>query len=242
MGDGLMLARNYLIYEDVSTKDFNIWISGEGIFDAPERNLEFVAVPGRNGSLTVDKGSFKNIKLEYPAFIPQEFKRNMESFRAKIRALTGYHKLEDTYTPDYYRMAALVDDFKPVPSQLYVAGEFRIVFNCKPQRFLKTGDEWQTVTSGTALLNPTPYTAKPLLRVWGTGTFYVGSVPVQITSTTDYTDIDCELQDAYRGLTNRNGYVKLLNGVFPTLPAGSTGITFSNTITRFDVMPKWWTI
>ena len=89
---------------------------------------------------------------------------------------------------------------------------------------------------------PTLYEAKPLIRVYGTGTVTVGSISVQITQSTDYTDIDCDIQNAYRGLTSRNAYMKLLtNNKFPTLPAGSTGITYTG-FSRVDIMPRWWTI
>lgn len=237
----MRIAHNYLIFGNVNTRDCGVWISGTGTFDAPERDISFVSVPGRNGSLTIDNGCFKNIKVQYPAFIPSDFQNKMADFRAKMRALPGYQRLEDTYTPDLFRMAVFVDAMKPKTTAANMAAEFNLDFNCKPQRYLKVGEEWVTVSSGDYLRNPTPYEALPILRVYGAGTFYVGGTPVQITESTDYTDIDCELQDAYRGLNNRNAYVKLLNGVFPSLPAGNTGITYTG-ITRIDVMPRWYTI
>lgn len=237
-----MRAHNYLLFGNVNTRDHGVWISGTETFDAPERDVSFVSVPGRNGSLTIDNGCFKNIKVSYPAFISKGFEERMAGFRAAMRSLPGYQRIEDTYTPDLFRMGVFVDSMKPKTTANNYAAEFTLTFNCKPQRFYKSGEEWRTVASGTTIANPTQYEALPIIRVYGTGTFYVGGVPVQITETTDYTDIDCELQDAYRGLTNRNGYVKLLNGVFPSLPPGNTGITYSGGITAIQIMPRWFTI
>ena len=45
---------NFLTFADKSTNDFGIWISGEGTYDAPERNVQEQEVAGRNGSLLFD--------------------------------------------------------------------------------------------------------------------------------------------------------------------------------------------
>ena len=54
--------------------------------------------------------------------------------------------------------------------------------------------------------------------------------------------IDCELQDAYSGSNNRNSTLTL-SGNFPELPAGRTVIAFTgSSVTRVEVIPRWYTI
>ena len=60
-----------LIYGDVDSSDYGIYISGEGVYDAPERAVEFVNVPGRNGAIALDQGRYENIKVTYPAMAQQ---------------------------------------------------------------------------------------------------------------------------------------------------------------------------
>lgn len=241
-----MISKNYLIFEDVNSNDYNVYISGSGTYDAPERNIEFVTVPGRNGSLTIDNGAFKNIIVKYPAFIPSEFDKNMANFRARMRRLTGYHRLEDTYDLDHYRMGVLVDNFNPKTTTLNRAADFQISFNCKPQRYLKSGEKVITFDTTGTIQNPTWYEATPLIRVYGTeGSFSIGAqtvtiLPPETGESRDYIDIDCELQDAYRGLNNMNKKIVLNNG-FPVLPAGNSGIRI-NGLTRLEITPRWWTI
>ena len=52
---------NYLTYGGRSTKEFNVWISGTGTFNAPERDYTKEEIIGRNGDLTFDNGRYKNI-------------------------------------------------------------------------------------------------------------------------------------------------------------------------------------
>ena len=136
------MTRNSIIFGGINSADFNVWISGSSAFSAPERDVEFVSVPGRNGDLLIDNGRWNNIQLTYPAFIPKGFDDLVDDFRTEIMKLRGYQKLEDTYHPDEYRMASFNYGLNPKNISAFLrSGEFDLTFNCKPQRFLKSGDE-----------------------------------------------------------------------------------------------------
>ena len=54
-------------------EEFGIVCSGSSTFAAPERDVTVVDIPGRNGTLTIDNGRYKNITITYPAAVPREF-------------------------------------------------------------------------------------------------------------------------------------------------------------------------
>jgi phage-related protein len=121
------------------------------------------------------------------------------------------------------------------------AGEFDLTFNCKPQRFLKSGEEsipYKNHT-GTILLNETGQIAKPLLRVYGTGSFRINESRLTISAANVYTDIDCELMDAYKGSDNRNQYV---SGTFPELLPGENRIYTESLLDFLYITPRWWVL
>ena len=130
-----------LTFGGVNTADYGIYLTGAGTFSAPERDVEYVAVPGRNGDLLIDNGRWRNIEVTYPANIPREFEYRLPEYRARICAKRGYQRLEDTYHPDEYRMASFTSGLQPKPTPLNNGGQFDLVFNCKPQRYLKSGDK-----------------------------------------------------------------------------------------------------
>ena len=135
------MAKNNLIFGGIDSADYNVWISGSDAFSAPERDVEYVSVPGRNGDLVIDNGKWNNIRITYPAFIPKGFESQIDNFRSEMMKLTGYHRLEDSYHPDEFRMASFSYGISPSRIGAFLRnGEFPLTFNCKPQRFLKSGE------------------------------------------------------------------------------------------------------
>ena len=56
-------------FNGVNSRTYGVYITGQGVFNAPERNVEMVEIPGRNGAYALDKGNFNNIEVTYPASI-----------------------------------------------------------------------------------------------------------------------------------------------------------------------------
>lgn len=235
--------RNWITYNGKSFLDFGVFISGSGTYNAAERDVDTVTIPGRNGELTIDKGRYKNVPLKYPAFIVSNFDANIEGLRNFLLSQKGFQRLEDTYHPEEFRLARISGEFvaKPI-SELY-AGEFDLEFDCYPQRFLKEGEQVVEITAATTLKSRFLTEAKPLIRAHGTGTFTISGVTVQITTANGYTDIDCDLQEAYKDTlaTNCNANIVLTSGAFPILYPGDNAITL-NGITKLEITPRWWVL
>lgn len=234
---------NYLTFAGRSTHEFGIMISGEGTYNSPERNVEKEEVPGRNGDLLFDRGNFKNIEVAYPAFIKLGMPEKARDFFNYAASLIGYQRLEDTYHPYEYRMARFISKVK-VETIGYMnrGGEFDIEFDCKPQRFLKSGEDPVEFTSNGTIYNRTLFNAKPLLRIYGTGagTVGIGSETITISSISSYVDIDCEIMDAYKGATNCNGNVSFTDDI--VLRPGEVGVSMTGNITKVVITPRWYII
>ena len=172
-------------FDGEDSKDYGVYISGEAVFNAPERAVDMVEIPGRSGAYALDQGRFENIEVRYPAGIAADnetdFASGISALRNFLASRRGYCRLEDEYNPDEYRLAVYKSGLEVTPAQLK-AGEFEIVFDCMPQRFLKSGETAQTVTSGGTLTNPTYFPAAPLLQVWGYGGFTINGQALEIIS------------------------------------------------------------
>jgi len=173
-----------LIFGDVISSDYGIYISGEGVFNAPRRDAEMISIPGRNGTYLLDHNRFDNIVVAYPAHCVAD---NMDEFRSKLRdyrnalsAKRGYQRLSDTINGDEYRMASFIDGFDSEPIGFSLASTFELKFNCKPQRFLKIGEIETPVSSGGIITNPTLFESHPLLLVDGYGEFDINGEKISI--------------------------------------------------------------
>lgn len=208
---------NKLIFDGVDSTDFGVFISGEGAFDAPARRGEMISIPGRNGSLFMDEGVFENITVEYPAFIGTSYR---ELFRTKLgdlrSALTSrgnYKRLTDTYHPDEFRLGVYREGLEVDPQYLTRAGGFTLKFDCKPQRYLISGEVPRTFISNGTITNPTPFESSPLLKVTGNGTVAIGPYIFTVKNNLWTIFIDTEIMEAYLPagdlfpLTDENGEI-----------------------------------
>lgn len=234
---------NFLTFAGKSTNDYGIWISGEGTYGAPERNVQTQEVPGRNGNLLFDMGNFKNITVKYPAAIKMDMPSRLRDFVNYAGSQIGYQRLEDTYHPYEYRMAKFVSKMS-VDTAGYMnrSGKFNLEFDCKPQRFLKSGEDPIEFTASGKLYNRTEFEAKPLLRVYGSGagTVSIGFETISITAINEFVDIDCEIMDAFKGSTNCNRDVSFTDDII--LGVGENNIAFTGNITKVVITPRWWII
>jgi len=180
----MAVMQNSIIFGGIDSADFGIYIGGEGTFDAPKRDVEMISIPGRNGAFALDKGRFQNIEVTYSAFNHEPdlatFSAQLEGFRNAICSQKGYQRLTDTFHPDEYRMAAYIDGLEIKPIEYNTAATFDIKFNCKPQRYLTSGEEAIDVDSGDFITNPTLFEASPMLEVEGYGTIVMGGQDITI--------------------------------------------------------------
>ena len=235
-----------IIYNGRSSREFGLEVETFPDYQVPKRSYETVHVPGRNGDLLLDGGSWENGVRSYVVAIgsyEREYFEMANKVAEWLNSTTSYARLEDSYEPEYYRLAIYINEFSL--SNLYNhGGDATIEFNCKPQRFLKVGDEPIVISkSDTKIQNPTSFSSLPLIRLYGTGTgnLVVGTHRVTLSEVSDGLTIDSELQDAYNGTANKNSVISLENG-FPELGPGLTAIGYSGGITRVEVIPKWFTL
>lgn len=241
----MRLDENYFLFDGKKSNEFGVYCSGGGTFGSPARSIDEIDIPGRNGTIQVDKGKFENITVTYSCWISKDAnKEKLDSFRAWLLSKRGYKRLEDPYHPEEYRMAAYNSNLDPEMGTLNRTAQFDVEFDCKPQRFLKSGDRMREITSGTTIRNPTFYTALPLIRVYGNGTLTVGSETIAIASNSNaYIDIDSDSMDCFCGDVNCNAYVTMSAYDYPALPAAEkTAISFTDGITKVLVKPRFWTI
>ena len=145
-----------LTFDGASSRTYGVYITGEAVYNAPERAVEMISIPGRNGAFVLDKGHFENIEVSYPAGIfaenEEDFAKAISDFRNLLCSKVGYCRLTDEYNPDEYRLAVYKSGLEVSPEQLK-AGEFNLVFDCKPQRFLTSGETAVSIANNGSINN-----------------------------------------------------------------------------------------
>lgn len=254
------VMRHYLIIDGKSTKDFGVYLSGDGTFKAPEKNVEEFTIPGRNGTFhyTVPN-TYKNVTVPYDCFIFKDFKRNVADFRSFLLSRNGYVRIEDTHHPGEFRMGTYHEEFAPDVFVDLKAAQFTINFDCKPERWLKSGEEVLEFSGASSVLeNPTYFEAKPLITLYGEANTqcafnikkpgdasYETDTQINfIMPDTGFITIDTEIQEVYADGTSYNNIIyfsttKNPNCYFPTIKPESNDVRLWN-LTRVEIIPRWW--
>lgn len=229
--------RHYFVINGRDSRDFECFLAESNMLDSPEKDFNAVSVPGRNGDLLQDNGRFKNFTAELTVYFQKEVVKNAQALKEWLLSEKGYVRYEESTNPEIFRMVKMSSAFE-MGSFDRVGGTAELKFTCKPQKWMKTGEEELEIQSETELRNPTLYQAKPLIRVEGAGTLTIGNRGITCKKSMT---IDCETMDCYDGAINENGNVTINGEDFPQLEPGENAISFTG-FTRVTIRPNWWTV
>ena len=203
----------------------------------PTRRFSPQQVAGRNGNILLVDKSFPNVEQEYEVYLSAENQGLPVVARACaewLMAPSGYAELKDSYNTGIYREAYLMGGFD-LENILNKFGRCSITFSCKPQKYLLTGTDSVNLTGGGTITNPTPFDARPIITVSGSGEIVVNGRSILIQDTVSNFIINCETMEA-----TDNTLIYCLD--FPVLSGGANTVTCDNTITALAMVPRWWTL
>ena len=205
-------------FDGVSSADYDVYLTGVGVYNAPKRSVEMFSIAGRNGDYALDQGKFENVSVTYKVGMydtdENNFATKVSNFRNWLCSKVGYVRLEDEYNPNEYRMAVYADGFE-LDHDMLIAGEAEIEFNCKPQRWLTSGETETAVANNGTLNNPTLFEASPLLAVKGYGNIAFNGYSIDIENAVlgDVTIIDSDSFTSTKTYTIPSGIYNNGDGV-----------------------------
>ena len=234
-----MLDETFYI-DGVDARSVGIYLQKPIVFSGAVPIIEEQTIPGRNGTLVFETGSYENRSGNASCFCLQEnVDLAISSVGRFLMSKKGYRRLETSDDPNHYWMA-FVKNSPQIEMRLRVVAPFEIEFDCKPQRFIKTGESAVTLTESGSIFNQYGQVALPLIKIYGSGSgsLTVGSCVVDIKELNDVLFLDSDTQNAYNNNGNQN--MSINAPTFPTLPDGDTQIAFSGGIERVEIVPRWW--
>lgn len=228
-------------YNGITSDSLGIIVDGEYTKSIPKRKTTSITIPGRNGVILQDGESYENCQQEYTLYwLPNSTKDTqvLDWLRQD-----GYFKFQHSDAPDYFYLAQAILP-SVVTNHRDCYHEMIVTFNCKPQMYLESGEQVKSFTGSGEILNPTMYDSKPLIKVYGNtnseSTLTINGLTLKLSSIDEYVTLDSEFQDAFKDGENKNSTV---SGEFPTLKGNTLNlIEFTPSITKVEIIPRWWTI
>lgn len=241
------LMHNWLEFNGQKSTDLGLTVERIPNSNRPARKYDRYSVPGRNGDIFVFQDAWENIEQSYEICwkgTPVDTGYNIAEW---LFGSSGYQMLTDSYDPLHYRNAVFLGPYD-VENTLMRYGRATITFDCDPRRFLNSGLTWIDVPSNTdtAITNPTPFPAKPVLDVDNSTICNIfnlhadGELETMTISKVGHFIVDCGKESIVDG--NGDPAFDSMWGTFPTFPPGVNTIRFGSMGGTYKVQPNWWTL
>ena len=243
-------------FDGQSSRDYGLVVESYPSLNHGVKRGEAYAIAGRNGTFYREDGTYDNYIQAYNVAVREGRFRRADLRAADIAAWlsgkTGFLRLEDSFEPEFFKLARYAGPLN-IEQLLGVYGRCTLEFDCRPERWLLSGEETEAFksTGDHYVYNPTNFEAKPLIKMTGTGalTLSINSQSwIKVGSggsNTTVAIIDCETGT----ITDSDGDSLMSNvafytpyNSFPTLRPGSNKITTAAAITRLEITPRWWTL
>ena len=202
--------------------------------------VEAQTIPGRNGDLIWETGSYENRSGFASCFcLQKDVEKAISSAGRFLMNKKGYRRLETSDDPEHY-WTARVENSPQIAMRLRTLAPFEIGFDCKPQRFVKAGENAIEFTSNGSLFNQYGQIALPFITLCGqgAGTLTIGDCVVEVNALNGTLYLDSDTQNAYNDSGNQN--LNISAPVFPVLGDGEIPVAFSGGIDRVEIIPRWW--
>lgn len=202
--------------------------------------VEAQTIPGRNGDLIWETGSYENRSGSASCFcLQKDVEKAVSSAGRFLMGKKGYRRLETSDDPDHYWMAR-VENSPQIAMRLRTLAPFDIGFDCKPQRFVKAGENPVVFDENGSLFNQYGQIALPFITLYGqgAGTLTIGDCVVEVKALNSVLYLDSDTQNAYNDNGNQN--LNINAPVFPVLSDGESPVAFSGGIERVEIIPRWW--
>lgn len=150
----------------IDAPSLDMYADASNSFVIPERDVEFVSVPGRNGDISFDNGRFKNVIIPVDVYIRRNFLERHSTLMNGLYSFKGYQHLRLPNRTDMFRLAVLHSSVTWETGPWLDSGWVTLSFNCKPFWYYNTGDnpvDLDFVTPTAEFENPSAFASRPLI-------------------------------------------------------------------------------
>ena len=220
------------IWNGMHSEEFGLICSSLPGKGAPERMVDKIEIPGRDGFLTVDHGTYKgDVKSVSFHLIDETQVDRIQGW------LKGSGEVIFSNFPDRYYKAVIISKIE-LSQVLPVLHKGVVQFDCQPFGYLLDGLEPFEVSIPGSLHNPGNHTAHPYFKVFGSGEIVlrINGDPFTVKNIEEYVEIDGELDTVHKSTIS---WENKSSGEIPQLIPGENSISWTGNVSRIEIVPHW---
>jgi predicted phage tail component-like protein len=218
--------------------DLDLIIEHNPNIPVPQKNINTIEVEGRNGSLTEDLGTYKDIE------IPVSFALADENIKPKCRQIKAWlignildNKLIFDDDLGFFYKVKYVKISNDITRLLEALGRFTAIFVCEPFCFGLAGLEHLELSQPAYIYND-GYDSEPYLKIYATGdvTLTINNKNIILQGINNYIELDSEMENCYKDTQPLND--KMI-GEFPIFMPGENAISWTGNVTKIELIARW---
>ena len=240
-------------FNGIALSEFGAVIAQKPTHVIAAPDIQLNGIPFSDGDEIEDNGRYSNIEFiipirAVPAYCDMDLQTWAYRLKEWLNATKEYKIYRDTYNLGYFRQAVVteIDEIQAVKKDVY---ETKITFSFKPFLYRDGGEQALTYTTTEndyiiSLENPEMWESNPIIRINGSGTFYLDLNGVEMTLDVDeQITVDKEQENVF-DKTGAPCNDRIIGLKIPKLQVGTNIINIyrsgqSSGEYSVDIIPNW---
>lgn len=202
-----------------------------------KKKINETVIPGRNGKLTEEEGTFEDIiiSMNFGFLDRKTFLDKARMIKAWINGEKLDYKLIFSDDTNYYYKVKYVSS-ENIERDLIHLGRFTLEFVCEPFAYEATENTME-ITQATTIYN-NGYSSEPYLKIYASEdiTLTINNSSITLNDIAEYVEIDTEMMNCYKGTQALN---YKMSGEFPVFVPGENNISWSGSVSKIEINPRW---
>lgn len=198
---------------------------------------EKIEVEGRNGSLTIKKGTYPDKVLSFRLAILSDSKEDLFNKIDNLIewiSLKNDNKLFYEIYDRYYIIKNI--EIENIQNRLYLLGEFDINFICEP--FAYKVEDYIELKNNKFLYYQGSVSGECNIKIHGNGNIQltINNETVQINNVNEYVELDSKLFLCLN--KDKTSKTRDMIGHFPLLTRGKNNISWTGNVSKLEILPR----
>lgn len=221
-------------FKGIDSREYGILISSVPERVRPARRVEEIEIPGRSGNLTQDEETYDAYVISMECST-----RGSDRLDDIITWLNGAGELILFTEPDKVYQASIYNKIS-IADQIYLYNSFLLQFKVQPFKYsINAESETIELAAHTIIHNNGTVYSEPIITIYGSGdiTLRINGTDFPLYGVNESITIDSEMMEVFKGDSNQNS--KYGGETFPRLEVGENKISWTGSVTKVEIEPKW---
>lgn len=230
------LYKPYFIFRGKNSLDMGVIVTSMPDVYKPKRRVNTQEIPGRDGVLHVDEGTYENYNKVVECAVVE--RANLDGICAW---LDGSGEAIFSTEPDkVYRVR--VDNQISIGKMLQYFQKFQVTFDTYPFKYsVNAADDFVVLTKPSLLRNRGTVAAEPKIKIYGTGSVVltINGKEYRLNGLQESMVLESEMMEVLDGAGGTYAPPDLGDHLFPRLEVGNNAISWMGDVEKVEIEPRW---